>query len=223
MTTATPPEKKDPVTTPERVKKSVGPGGACFKTITATLFFTMAMLDLSIAYFVTSTETLNTSFLFQYYLWKREAPIVKPVMTAIGLLVPLSMLQSTVAFFNTFTHKATRTRHVLDVIRFFVLYALVYLNVVYIRPYQALVLEAALENKTASVTMEYVQEQLLPMLLGFCCNVGLLVLPIIAYVDQVKNENALRDAAGAAKVVEDVKPAVVEKNAVAAEEKAKKD
>lgn len=196
-------------------KAPLEPVGVAIGAIIGTLFLTISMLDLSIAMFGNIPLTL------QWYIFKANAPILKPTVTAITLLVPIAILQSVVGVLQAFTHKASKVRNVCDVLGAAAFAAVIYLAVAYTQGYEGFILDSALAGNVDAVTAEFIQDHIKPLTVGFVLNVTMLILPIIAYVSQVNAQQAEEKKAEVVAAPAPAAVAVVEQPAAAA--KSKKD
>lgn len=130
----------------------------------------------------------------RYFEWKADAPIMKYIMLFVLAVLPLALIQVVVGFVQTFTHKASKTRNIVDVLNVFTLSYVIYNAAAVVGPMEQAVRIASQELTIASplgteaglsaarALLESVENLYIPTLVALVLNVIQIAFPMYVAV-----------------------------------------
>lgn len=139
----------------------------------STYFLSVAMIEFSLSMFVLKERKVD--LYRDYLIFKREALLWKSWQLITSTVVPLSVIDSISSLWQIFTKKATLRRNVLDVLKAFQLFSILYTTIFLLIPLETKMIETS--SFTIAENLNYIQR------FSFSLNILGLLIPLLRYRD----------------------------------------
>lgn len=169
--------KTSPILINDDSKAKVEPIAFTVGLIIGVFFTVISLIDLSVVSFG------NIPFILQYYIWKANAPVVKPIITIITLLVPIAIIEGVISVYQIFTRKASKTRNLCDTLNSCAFGAIIFNTIVNISGTEEFILDSALKGSIDGVDV-ILPQFVNALTISVFLNLIMLIAPIVRFVDQ---------------------------------------